>query len=78
MRKPLMIKMLTLPWAIMAAGLLYVAENKSEIVTEPWQLFLLTAAFGICLMAVIVGWVVADEVKDQDEQILIYQKRTKK
>ena len=78
MLKPMMIRTLTLPWATIAAALLYAAINKPEIITEPWQFFLMTAAFGICIMAVIVGWVVADEVKDQDEQILIYQKRAKK
>lgn len=78
MRKAIFIKVMTIPWAIVATGLVWAtAEKRAEIFTEPWQVFLMTAAVCVCVLAVYVGFVVADEVK-KEVRDLVKRMGTKK
>lgn len=77
MLKPMIIKAMTIPWAIAGTGLVWAVENRTDAFTEPWQVFLMAAAVCICLLAVYVGFVVADEVK-KEERDLVRRMGTKK
>lgn len=77
MLKPMIIKAMTIPWVVAGTGLVWAVENRADAFTEPWQVFLMTAAVCICLLAVYVGFVVADEVK-KEERDLVRRMGTKK
>ena len=69
MLKPIMIKLLTLPWVIIAVSLMWAVENRAEVITEPWQVFLMMAAVTICLLTIWTGFAIANEVKQEEEQL---------
>lgn len=77
MLKPMIIKAMTIPWAVAGTGLVWAVENRADAFTEPWQVFLMSAAVCICLLAVFIGFMVADEVK-KEEMDLIRRMGTKK
>ena len=77
MIKPLLIKAMTIPWAIAGIGLVWAVENRTDAFTEPWQVFLMTAAVCVCVLAVYIGFVVADEVK-KEERALVRRMGAKK